>query len=336
MRAPSSRREPGAAPTCSRITAKRVLPPSRKPIPACRRRSTTPMPISPNWLVEHAELVIVHEWNEPELIARLGTIRKRGAPFRLLFHDTHHRAVSAPEEMRAYDLSGLTACSPLAKHWPRSIAAGAGAMTYTSGTRPPTCAASTRRRRKAPAKVSCGSAIGAMANAPPSSPEFPAGAGTVSRARAGHLRRALSAVRRWRRWSATAPAIAAGRPTRSAPDDLRAPSWRPSTSPAGTTPKRLPGIPTIRVFEALACGIPLLCAPWDDAEGLFRPGTDYLIARDGAQMSAHLEALSLDPAMRADLATNGFETIRTRHTCAHRVRRIVGASLDRAGARTLD
>ena len=34
----------------------------------------------------------------------------------------------------------------------------------------------------------------------------------------------------------------------------------------------LPGIPTIRVFEALACGIPLVCAPWDDAEGLFTPG----------------------------------------------------------------
>ena len=31
----------------------------------------------------------------------------------------------------------------------------------------------------------------------------------------------------------------------------------------------LPGIPTIRVFEALACGIPLVSAPWDDAEHLF-------------------------------------------------------------------
>src|SRR3546814_2717432 len=39
----------------------------------------------------------------------------------------------------------------------------------------------------------------------------------------------------------------------------------------------LPGIPTIRVFEALACGIPLVCAPWDDCEGLFRPGEDYLV-----------------------------------------------------------
>ena len=31
----------------------------------------------------------------------------------------------------------------------------------------------------------------------------------------------------------------------------------------------LPGIPTIRVFEALACGIPLVSAPWHDEERLF-------------------------------------------------------------------
>ena len=38
--------------------------------------------------------------------------------------------------------------------------------------------------------------------------------------------------------------------------------------------KALPGIPTIRVFEALACGIPLVSAPWQDEEGLFRPGEE--------------------------------------------------------------
>src|SRR5690606_6334041 len=40
--------------------------------------------------------------------------------------------------------------------------------------------------------------------------------------------------------------------------------------------EQLPGIPTIRVFEALASGIPLVCAPWQDSEGLFTPGRDYL------------------------------------------------------------
>jgi spore maturation protein CgeB len=81
----------------------------------------------------------------------------------------------------------------------------------------------------------------------------------------------------------------------------------------------LPGIPTIRVFEALACGIPLVCAPWDDAEGLFRPGQDYLVARTGEEMAAHLRAILRDPALAASLAARGRETILARHTCAHRV-----------------
>ncbi len=81
----------------------------------------------------------------------------------------------------------------------------------------------------------------------------------------------------------------------------------------------LPGIPTIRVFEALACGIPLVSAPWRDSEGLFRPGTDYLVARDGDDMTTHLQALAADPALRRALATAGLETILARHTCAHRV-----------------
>ncbi len=52
-----------------------------------------------------ADLVIVHEWNDPELVAAVGRLRARGGRFTLLFHDTHHRAVSAPHEMRAYDLN---------------------------------------------------------------------------------------------------------------------------------------------------------------------------------------------------------------------------------------
>ena len=61
----------------------------------------------------------------------------------------------------------------------------------------------------------------------------------------------------------------------------------------------LPGIPTIRVFEALACGIPLVSAPWDDAEGLFRPGQDYLSRATARRWPATSRALRDDPALRA-------------------------------------
>jgi spore maturation protein CgeB len=81
----------------------------------------------------------------------------------------------------------------------------------------------------------------------------------------------------------------------------------------------LPGIPTIRPFEALACGIPLLSSPWDDTESLFTPGKDFLVARHGAEMQSLLKALLQDEAMAHELAGHGLQTILRRHTCAHRV-----------------
>ncbi len=86
----------------------------------------------------------------------------------------------------------------------------------------------------------------------------------------------------------------------------------------------LPGIPTIRVFEALACGIPLVSAPWDDTEQLFTPGADFLVAADGGQMRARLRDLMHDAGLRADLAAHGLATVRARHTCAHRVDELLG------------
>jgi spore maturation protein CgeB len=81
----------------------------------------------------------------------------------------------------------------------------------------------------------------------------------------------------------------------------------------------LPGIPTIRPFEALACGIPLVCSTWDDAEALFRPGEDFLVARSGTEMVTLLERVLKDRELAHDLAQSGRRTILERHTCEHRV-----------------
>jgi len=51
--------------------------------------------------LDGAALVLVHEWNDHELVRRVGEHRARGGGYQLLFHDTHHRAVTRPEEMRA-------------------------------------------------------------------------------------------------------------------------------------------------------------------------------------------------------------------------------------------
>src|ERR1700710_2136952 len=58
-------------------------------------------------VLQGADCVVVHEWNPPELIARIGRCRAHGAGFTLLFHDTHHRAVTAPHELAAFDLNGF-------------------------------------------------------------------------------------------------------------------------------------------------------------------------------------------------------------------------------------
>ena len=74
----------------------------------------------------------------------------------------------------------------------------------------------------------------------------------------------------------------------------------------------LPGVPTIRVFEALACGMPLVSAPWDDSEHLFTPDQDFLFARTGEEMQAKLRLLLNDRSAAAALASNGRRTIESR------------------------
>jgi spore maturation protein CgeB len=85
----------------------------------------------------------------------------------------------------------------------------------------------------------------------------------------------------------------------------------------------LSGIPTIRVFETLACGIPLLCAPWADTEGLFNEGQDYICVKDGRAMEGEMRRLLGDAAAREQLAGLGRKTIHERHTCAHRARQLM-------------
>jgi spore maturation protein CgeB len=81
--------------------------------------------------------------------------------------------------------------------------------------------------------------------------------------------------------------------------------------------RAMDGIPTIRVFEALACGIPLVSAPWNDSEHLFGDG-DFVFARNVDEMQSHMEHLLEDPAAAEAQARRGMETVLARHTCRHR------------------
>jgi len=64
--------------------------------------------------LDGADVVLVHEWNAPELVRRVGEHRARQGGFRLFFHGTHHRAVTVPEEMARFDLPTTTVDALLA------------------------------------------------------------------------------------------------------------------------------------------------------------------------------------------------------------------------------
>ena len=77
------------------------------------------------------------------------------------------------------------------------------------------------------------------------------------------------------------------------------------------------GIPTIRVFEALACGIPLISAPWQDTEGLFNPG-DLRFVRSGTEMRTLIRGWMENIDAAKEFALAGRQTVLDWHTCRHR------------------
>jgi spore maturation protein CgeB len=270
--------------------------------------------------LDGADVVIAHEWNTPELIERLNGRRAAGGKFRLLFHDTHHRGATKAREIAAYDLSafdGILAFGEVIRQlYVRNGWAGQ-AWTWHEGAdialfKP------IRGARPVGDLVWIGNWGDRERSAELA--EF-----LVEPSRNLALRASVYGVR----YPHTAKrALAnAGIDYHGWLPNYRVPavfSRFPVTIHVPRRPyvKRLPGVPTIRVFEALACGIPLISAPWDDAEKLFGP-MDFLRAGNGDDMQAQLRRVLADRDLRRELARNGLRTIEARHTCAHRVRELL-------------
>ena len=267
--------------------------------------------------LDDADLVLVHEWNDAALVRRIGLHRRRNRDVRVLFHDTHHRSVSDRDGIASYDLAdydGVLAFGNVIRDLYRAQGWSTRAWTWHE-------AADVRRFRPMPGEPREGDLvwIGNWGDDERAAEldEFllrPVQAlgleTTVHGVR--YPERALERLRnagiRYAGWLANheVPRVfARHRVTIHVPR-------RPYV-------QALPGIPTIRVFEALACGIPLVSAPWDDCEGLFEPGADYLVARDGARMREHLKAVLGDPSLARALAEHGRKTVLARHSCSHRV-----------------
>lgn len=278
-----------------------------------------------------ADLVVVHEWNDPGLVAAVGRVKRRGGRFTLLFHDTHHRAVSDPEAIGAFELSdydGVLAfgdsLAAVYRRW------GWGERVFvwheaadTALFRPP-AQEETREGLVWIGNWGDGERTAELETylfAPAQAAGLPLEIYGVR-----YPEEALATLARygvaWRGWL----------PNARAPE-VFARSLATVHVPRRFYARTLPGIPTIRVFEALACGVPLVSAPWEDSEGLFRPGEDYLPVRDGVEASRALRTLGGDLDLRAGLAARGLQTVRARHTCAHRVDELL-AIRDRLSAPT--
>jgi spore maturation protein CgeB len=263
--------------------------------------------------VDGADVVLVHEWNDPWLVSALGRLRRR---FRLLFHDTHHRAITAPEELRRFDLSGydgvLAYGRVLAEVY---LERGWAERAWTWHE-----AADVRVFRPLPAEPEADLVwIGNWGDDERTAElhEY-----LLQPARTLRLTGSVHGVRYPE--SARRAVARAGLRYRGWIANHEAPRRFAQHRVTVHVPRRpyveaLPGIPTIRPFEALACGIPLVSAPWEDVEGLFSPGRDYLVARDGKELRGHLRELLHDAELRRALAEHGRRTILARHTCAHRV-----------------
>ncbi len=266
--------------------------------------------------LEDADLVLVHEWNTPALVREIGRHHRRHH-YVLLFHDTHHRSVSAPHEMAAYDLSdydGVLAFGDVIRA--RYLRAGWAGRAWTWHE-----AADTRVfTPRIPAEPSRDLVwIGNWGDDERSAElrEF-----LVGPARALGLHGTVHGVRyppdAVRELETTGLEYGGWLANYDVPEVFA--RHRVTVHvPRGPYVRALRGIPTIRPFEALACGIPLVSAPWTDAEGLFAPGVDYLVATSGASMQQQLRRVLEDRSLAEKLAENGRRTILSRHTCAHRV-----------------
>ncbi|QWV91901.1 glycosyltransferase [Geomonas oryzisoli] len=268
-----------------------------------------------------ADLVIVHEWSEHELVRRLGEHRKGCGGYRLLFHDTHHRSVTDEAAMAAYDLSGFDGVLAyggrireiyLSRGWAQRVWLWHEAADVR-----------VFRPLQSPDKVGDVVWIGNWGDDERSQEirEF-----FVEPVRRLHLKGVVYGVRY---------------PSRAlqllAEAGIGYGGWLPNFEvprvfsrfrltvhiPRRPYLETLPGIPTIRPFEALACGIPLLSAPWVDSDGLFTGGSDLVYARDGKEMERQMQSLLHDPERAQSLAQHGRETILARHTCRHRVEELL-------------
>ena len=285
------------------------------------------------------DAVIVHEWNERALIDLVLGLRSESG-YRALFHDTHHRASSSPESIRALRVNefdgvlafgdaltgiykerfGIGQCWTLHEaadttvFYPRSESTFDNELVWIGNWGDGERSAELREFLIEPARRLRASLV----------TENSRGAENLQGAEnsrvAENFRATIYGVR-YPEVGLAALADAGIRyggylPNLAAPEVYarsRVTMHVPRQQYAGA----MKGIPTIRVFEALASGIPLISAPWEDSEELFREG-DFTFVENGQEAEEEIAFLLDEPDYAQAQVEQGLTTVLARHTCAHR------------------
>ena len=270
--------------------------------------------------LKDVDVVLVHEWNDPQVVNTILSVKEQ-LKFKALFHDTHHRAYTNAGQILKFHLHRFDAVLAFGEAIRRIYAEGFGLRNVFTFHE---AAATDQFYPHQAAKDIDLLWIGNWGDEERTRElcEF-----LIRPAADLAVKTVVHGVRYPEQ--AVATLRDAGIEYRGYLPNLQAPDLYARSVLSIHVPRKqysngLSGIPTIRVFEALACGAPLLCGPWSDVEHLFRPGQDYVVADNGNAMRSEIEHLLRDDAARAQIAASGLETIRARHTCAHRAQQLTG------------
>jgi spore maturation protein CgeB len=268
-----------------------------------------------------ADMVIVHEWNNYQLVKEIGNYRKKSKQFKLFFHDTHHRAISDPEGISAYDLSGYDGVLAfgevikniyLRKKWARA------AWTWHE-------AADTNVFYPHPNSKRSGDLVW-IGNWGDNERTEELHEFLIKPVKQLGLKAKVYGVRYPEK--ALEALDKAGIEYGGWIANYKVPKIFSEYSLTVHVPRKpyvkiLPGIPTIRPFEAMASGIPLISAPWNDKEKLFDKGRDFISVKSGNTMLKAMEELLYNKHKAAFQAESALNTIKSKHTCRHRAEQLL-------------
>jgi spore maturation protein CgeB len=88
--------------------------------------------------------------------------------------------------------------------------------------------------------------------------------------------------------------------------------------------------PSVRLFEAAACGTPIVSDWWEGLDDFFEPGREILVARTAADTLRYLRDLPDDE--RRAIGARARARVLAAHTAAHRAAELEGYAAELRGA----